>query len=125
MTLSSQPPCLLTAATAPTTPCSFHNTLQLPQHPAAPTAQATTHADADATRMGTMQVGTTQAGRDGEARVGGMGNRDGNPGGAGQDGRRKASIDHATGKGGTAETGGCGDAVKDGGNMESTGDRGR
>ena len=57
--------------------------------------------------------------------MGRAGDRDGNNGGAGEDGRRKAEDHDATGVGRMTEVGSCGDAAENGRNMESTGDRGR
>ena len=53
-----------------------------------------------------------------------MRDRDGDNGGAGKDGRRKAEGDNAAGDGRTTEAGSCGDAAENGRDMESTGDRG-
>ena len=65
------------------------------------------------------------AGGDREARARGMGERNGDPGGAGQGGRRNAEVNNAVGNGGATEVGICRDAAEDGRDTESTGDGGR
>ena len=81
--------------------------------------------NADASRTGTTGTQAMGAGGDGKARMGRVGNRDGNNGGAGENGGREMEDHDATGVGRTTKAGSCRDVAENGGNTESTRDGGR